>query len=93
MFIILLILKYEKKDHPNNYQFDEYFFESEAGPKGKELVLEHPDVFPESDGARIFDGAAHGLQTRVFLNKEGLPTYEAKELALAKMKEDKIFNY
>lgn len=76
-----------------NTEFDEYFFESEAGPKGKELVLQNPDVFRESDGARIFPGEEHGLHTRVFLNKEGLPTYEAKELALAKMKEDKLGAY
>ena len=29
------------------------------------------------------------LHTRVFINKEGLPTYEAKELGLAKVKYDK----
>ncbi len=74
-------------------QFDAYFFESEAGPIGKELVLTHPDVFTESDGARIFDGEKYGLHMRVFLNKEGLPTYEAKELALAKLKEDRLGTY
>ena len=73
--------------------FDEYFFESEAGPKGKELVISNPEVFVESDGARVFMGEDHGLHTRVFLNKEGLPTYEAKELALAKMKEDRLGKY
>ncbi len=74
-------------------KFDEYFFESEAGPKGKELVLNNPTIFPESDGARIFDGEARGLHTRVFLNKEGLPTYEAKELALAKLKDERFGGY
>lgn len=73
--------------------FDEYFFESEAGPKGKELVLSNPEVFTESSGAYIFDGESYGLHTRVFLNSEGLPTYEAKELALAKMKEEKFGGY
>ena len=73
--------------------FDEYFFESEAGPRGKELVLNNPDIFPESDGARIFDGETRGLHTRVFLNKEGLPTYEAKELALAKIKDERFGGY
>jgi len=73
--------------------FDAYFFESEAGPKGKELVENNSDVFTESNGARIFDGEAHGLHTRVFVNSEGLPTYEAKELALAKMKEDRLGVY
>jgi arginyl-tRNA synthetase len=74
-------------------EFDEYFFESEAGLRGRELVLNNPDNFPESDGARIFDGEQYGLHTRVFLNKEGLPTYEAKELALAKMKEERLGYY
>ncbi len=74
-------------------QFDEYFFESEAGPHGKALVLDNPDIFPESDGARIFDGEARGLHTRVFLNKEVLPTYEAKELALAKLKAERFGGY
>lgn len=74
-------------------KFDSYFFESETGPLGKELVISHPEIFPESDGARIFKGEDYGLHTRVFLNKEGLPTYEAKELALAKLKEDRLGEY
>jgi arginyl-tRNA synthetase len=73
--------------------FDAYFFESEAGPRGKELVLAHPEIFPESDGARVFHGEEYGLHTRVFLNKENLPTYEAKELALAKIKEERLGAY
>lgn len=74
-------------------QFAEYFFESETGPLGKELVLTRPEIFPESEGARIFKGEDYGLHTRVFINKEGLPTYEAKELALAKLKEDRLGVY
>lgn len=69
-------------------KFDHYFFESEAAPLGKELVLNNPGVFPESDGARVFKGEEHGLHSRVFLNSLGLPTYEAKELALAKLKDN-----
>lgn len=67
-------------------KFDHHFFESETAPRGKEIVLTHPDIFTESDGARVFEGEKYGLHTRVFLNSEGLPTYEAKELALAEMK-------
>lgn len=74
-------------------QFDAFFFESEAGPKGKELVETHPEIFIESNGARIFEGEKYELHTRVFLNAEGLPTYEAKELALAKMKEETFGTY
>jgi len=69
-------------------RFDHYFFESESGVFGKETVREHTDVFEESEGAVVFRGEAHGLHTRVFINKEGLPTYEAKELGLAKLKHD-----
>lgn len=74
-------------------EFDEYFFESEAGERGKELVLQKPEVFIESDGARVFKGEEYGLHTRVFLNSEGLPTYEAKELALAKIKDERLGGY
>ncbi len=69
-------------------KFDFYFFESKAGPIGAEVVRQHPEVFPESEGARIFPGEQYGLHTRVFLNKMGLPTYEAKEIGLAKLKEE-----
>jgi arginyl-tRNA synthetase len=73
--------------------FDEYFFESEVSDKGKEIVESHPELFPESEGARIFKGEEHGLHTRVFLNQEGLPTYEAKELALAQLKAERLGEY
>ncbi len=71
-------------------KFDFYFFESVTGPFGKELINEFlkKEVFTESDGAIVFKGEAHGLHTRVFLNSQGLPTYEAKELGLAKLKYD-----
>lgn len=74
-------------------KFDAYFFESEVAGLGKEMVLAHPEVFVESDGARVFEGEQYGLHTRVFLNSEGLPTYEAKELALAKHKEERLGVY
>ena len=70
--------------------FDFYFFESHTGPLGVELVREFlaKGVFEESDGAVIFPGEKHGLHTRVFLTSAGLPPYEAKDLALAKLKYD-----
>ena len=72
-------------------KFDLYFFESETGPFGKKIVEEHiGDIFKKSDGAVVYDGEKVGLHTRVFLNSEGLPTYEAKELGLSKMKYDKF---
>ncbi|MBI4067922.1 arginine--tRNA ligase [Candidatus Kaiserbacteria bacterium] len=70
-------------------KFDVYFFESETGPIGKKLVESYPEIFPESDGARVFKGEEYGLHTRVFINSQGLPTYEAKELGLEKLKMDR----
>ena len=66
-----------------------YFFESETGPKGIEIVRKHPEVFEESEGAVVFKGEQYGLHTRVFINSKGLPTYEAKELGLAEIKQQK----
>ncbi|MGE5042369.1 MAG: arginine--tRNA ligase [Candidatus Levyibacteriota bacterium] len=67
--------------------FKRYYFESEAGPVGMEIVKEHiGDVFQEEGGAVIFPKEKSGLHTRVFINSLGLPTYEAKELGLAPTK-------
>ena len=65
--------------------FDFELYESEAAPVGHDIVLSHPDIFPESDGARVF----HGSHTRVFLNSQGLPTYEAKDLGNFVLKQEK----
>lgn len=72
-------------------KFDYYFFESETGVLGADLVRKYllQNIFEESEGAIIYRGDKHGLHTRVFINKEGLPTYEAKELGLAKLKYDR----
>jgi len=66
-------------------KFDFYFFESEVAEAGKKIVEEYlkRGVFEKSEGALIFRGEQYGLHTRVFLTKEGLPPYEAKDLALA----------
>ena len=72
-------------------KFDFYFFESEVSQFGKEVVEKNlGSIFEKSDGAIIFHGEEHdsSLHTRVFINKEGLPTYEAKELGLSKIKYD-----
>lgn len=71
-------------------KFDFYFFESEAGEYGKKIVEEKiGQIFERSDGAVIFRGEKFGLHTRVFINSESLPTYEAKELGLAEIKRKK----
>jgi arginyl-tRNA synthetase len=68
--------------------FERYIAESEVTPLGIEMVQKglEDGVFTHSDGAVVFAGEAHGLHTRVFLNSEGLPTYEAKDLGLAALK-------
>ena len=39
-------------------------------------------VYEESKGAVVFPGEKYDLHTRVFINAEGLPTYEAKDVGL-----------
>ncbi len=64
-------------------KLDKYYPESEVVETGLKLVKEHiGDVFVESDGAIVFKGEEYGLHTRVFINREGIPTYEAKEVGL-----------
>ena len=70
-------------------KFDFNFFESETGVRGKGIVTENKGkVFEESEGAIVFHAEKFNpkLHTRVFISKEGLPTYEAKELGLAEKK-------
>lgn len=71
-------------------KFDEYFFESKTGNFGKKIVLKNSQIFEKGEGgAIVYRGDEEkGLHTRVFINSEGLPTYEAKELGLAKIKYD-----
>jgi len=67
--------------------FEKYYPESQTAGIGLETVRSHvPDVFQESDGAVVFDGEKFGLHTRVFINSEGLPTYEAKDVGLSILK-------
>lgn len=69
--------------------FDKFYPESMVADRGYEEVKKHiGDVFEESNGAIIFDGEKHGLHTRVFINGEGIPTYEAKDVGLIHHKYD-----
>ena len=69
-------------------KFDKVYPESEVAELGLKTVKEHiGKVYEESDGAIIFKGEEHGLHTRVFINKEGLPTYEAKDVGLVFQKD------
>jgi arginyl-tRNA synthetase len=64
-------------------EFEKYYPESETAGVGLAAVKKHiGDVFEESQGAVIFNGEAYGLHTRVFINSEGLPTYETKDVGL-----------
>jgi arginyl-tRNA synthetase len=68
--------------------FEKYYPESVVAELGLTTVKEQlaKGVFKESEGAVIFDGEAYGLHTRVFINSEGLPTYEAKDVGLLMQK-------
>ncbi len=68
-------------------RFDQLYFESQVFERGKELVeigLEK-GIFKKSDGAVIFEGSKHGLHDRVFINSQGYPTYEGKDMGLGEM--------
>ena len=65
-------------------KFDRYYPESSVANLGLTIVKEQLDkgVYEQSDGAVIFNGGKFGLHTRVFINKEGVPTYETKDIGL-----------
>lgn len=85
-------LVYKKLDT----HFDHFYFETETAPIGKSIVEENiaNGIFEKSEegGAIIYAGEKDALHTRVFINSQGLPTYEAKELGLAFEKE-KLGNF
>lgn len=63
--------------------FEKYYPESMVAERGlKEVTAQIGEVFSESEGAVVFAGEAFGLHTRVFINREGLPTYETKDVGL-----------
>ena len=68
--------------------FKHYFFEGEVWQDGVALVNEYLEkgVFEKSEGAIVYKGEQDGFHTRVFINQQGLPTYEAKDLGLIKQK-------
>jgi arginyl-tRNA synthetase len=63
-------------------KFEKYYPESGGAAVGLPIVLEQTakGIYQKSQGAIIFDGEPHGLHTRVFVNSDGLPTYETKDL-------------
>ena len=65
-------------------KFDKYYPESTVAKLGLETVKKQLEngVYEMSDGAVVFRGENFGLHTRVFINKEGVPTYESKDVGL-----------
>jgi len=86
------LLKFEELYKTLGTTFDFYFFESETEKLGRTLVREYlkKGVFVESDGAIVFEADKRNpkLHTRVFITREGVPTYEAKDLPLSQLKFD-----
>jgi arginyl-tRNA synthetase len=64
--------------------FDRTIPESEVTQLGIVTVQKQlqAGVYEKSDGAVVFKGEPYGLHTRVFINSQGLPTYEAKDVGL-----------
>ena len=63
--------------------FEKYYPESETVEPGLAAVKANMGkVFVESDGAIVFKGEIHNMHTRVFVNSQGLPTYETKDVGL-----------
>lgn len=74
---------------------NERIYESEAGARGQEIVnakTGEGKVFTKSDGAVVYipDESRKDLHTQVFINSEGYPTYEAKDLGLIDIKFSKF---
>jgi len=71
--------------------FDRFIPESDVTALGVATVREQlaKGVYKKSGDAVVFEGEPYGLHTRVFINSEGLPTYETKDvgLSLTKWKE------
>lgn len=85
--------------------FDHFIYESEAGERGEEIVKENfnldssKEVFEMGEGGAIFfdtkkkkNNESEETIKSVFINSEGHPTYEAKDLGLLKLK-DNYFNF
>lgn len=72
-------------------KFDFEFFDSDTAESALRIVRDElkKGVFTESDGAVIYDGEKKGVHTMVFITGKGTPTYEAKDIGLAFLKEER----
>jgi arginyl-tRNA synthetase len=73
-------------------RFDYFFFESETAEPGMRIVRDgvNKGIFEESDDAIIYRGEKRGFHTLVFITGRGTPTYEAKDIGLAFLKEERV---
>ncbi len=72
--------------------FDHFFYESEVGDEGKEIVLEEYSKgrLVKSEGAIGADLAEFGLPFFMLLKSDGTGLYSTKDIALAKLKFDRF---
>ncbi|MCX7956003.1 MAG: arginine--tRNA ligase [Patescibacteria group bacterium] len=79
-------LDYFNKIYKRVYSyFNRFYFESEMAKRAIEISNQalKKNILEKSEKAIIFNGKKYNLDTRVFINSLGYPTYEGKELALA----------
>ena len=71
--------------------FDFEFFDSDTTDIGVRVVTDglNRGVFEKSDGAIIYNGEKKGVHTMVFITSHDTPTYEAKDIGLAFLKEER----
>jgi arginyl-tRNA synthetase len=71
--------------------FDFEFFDSDTTEIGLRVVNDglNKGIFEKSDGAIIYDGDGKGVHTMVFITSHNTPTYEAKDVGLAFLKEER----
>lgn len=75
---------------------DIFLYESQAGKVGEKIVRENiGKVFTESEGAIVYipDEERKDINTSVFINSQGYPTYEAKDLGLIQTKFEQLENF
>ncbi|MEJ0053643.1 MAG: arginine--tRNA ligase [bacterium] len=72
-------------------RFDFEFFDSDTTQLGIKIVHEglKKGIFEESDGAIIYNGENKGVHTMVFITSHDTPTYEAKDIGFAFLKEER----
>ncbi len=72
-------------------RFDFEFFDSDTTETGLRVVKDglNKGIFQMSDGAVIYNGERKGVHTMVFITSHDTPTYEAKDIGLAFLKEER----